>query len=77
MLHKYKVTSRSYNYDRGRFLYIVENEEGYRFELTASQLASDKEFLKKLSFIEIFDVSYTAGMESILLERKMFPGDFK
>lgn len=65
----YKIISKKLDRKSGQYIFTLENKEKQCFIRTAEEIVNEKNILINLNWIDIYDLGYTQGMESILKEK--------
>ena len=65
---KYKMIAKFYDETLGMHLFTLENEMGGRVRKTAREIWLDKNYLNGLGYLDIYNIGFTRGVESVLEE---------
>jgi hypothetical protein len=64
-----KIISKKIDKNINQFIFTIETENKRTIVRTANEVSQDKDLLSSLDIIDIYDIGYTQGSESILKEK--------
>lgn len=73
----FRIVSKRFDPEMQQYILIIETKDGTRFSRTPAQLSADREVLSHMEYMDVYDIGFTQGGESIIREQVLLLAEIK